>query len=123
MAQALLDSGTTAFFAAAPARFEAEIRACFPSGTSATVSDQHSALMDFLDTPELVAVFPRAALPFPQIGAGFAYAASGAVLRETWAVRMTNAVTDAQLLPGWVPLYGRDTLDELKPFFHPGSPS
>ena len=79
--------------------------------------------MKFLDTPELVAVFPRAALPFAQAGAGFAYAAPGRALREAWSVRLTNAVQDASLLSGWVPLYGPGTLRELQPIFQPENPS
>ena len=82
-----------------------------------TVSDRHDTLMEFLDTSETVAVLPRAAFPMPQAGVGFAYAAPGRSLRDTWSVRLTNAVQDAQLLSGWIPLYGRDTLEELRPLF------
>ncbi|MBR4211321.1 MAG: hypothetical protein IKR84_02900 [Oscillibacter sp.] len=119
MARALSERGVTELFAAAPPRFDAEIRACMPPNLAATVSERHNDLLDFLDTPEAVAVLPRAALPFPQIGAGFAYAAPGLTLRQTWAARLTNAVQDASLLPGWVPLYGPDTLRELQPIFRP----
>ena len=117
--RALFDNGATRFFVAAPPDYGEEIRACLPSGASATVSDRQDALMAFLDGPEFVAVLPRAALPMPQIGAGFAYAASGDSLRKAWAVRLTNAVQDAELLPGWVPLYDRDTLQEIQPHFQP----
>ena len=119
MARALSERGVTELFAAAPPRFDAEIRACMPPNLAATVSERRDALLDFLDTPEAVAVLPRAALPFPQVGAGFAYAAPGLTLRQTWAARLTNAVQDASLLPGWVPLYGPDTLRELQPIFRP----
>ena len=119
MARALSGNGAERLFVAAPPRYEADVQACTPPNLSATVSDRHDALMDFLDAPGFVAVLPRAALPMPQIGAGFAYAAPGDSLREAWAVRLTNAVQDAELLPGWIPLYGLDTLEELKPFFEP----
>ena len=119
MFRALSDNGATRFFVAAPPNYDAEIKRCLPPDASATVSDRQDALMAFLDGPEFVAVLPRAALPMPQIGAGFAYAASGDSLRKAWAVRLTNAVSDAELLPGWVPLYGRDTLKEMQPYFQP----
>ncbi|MBQ9492925.1 MAG: hypothetical protein IJR54_04230 [Oscillibacter sp.] len=123
MARALTKNGVTHLFVSAPPRYEAEIRACLPPGLSALVSERHDALMEFLDTPDPVAVLPRAALPFARAGAGFAYAAAGSTLREAWAVRLTNAVQDASLLSGWVPLYGRDTLRELQPVFQPEAPS
>ena len=119
MFRALSDNGAKRFFVAAPPRYDAEIKNCLPLDASATVSDRHDALMEFLDGPDAVAVLPRSALPMPQIGAGFAYAASGDSLRQAWAVRLTNAVTDAELLPGWVPLYGRDTLEEMQQYFQP----
>lgn len=123
MSRALTADGVTRLFVAAPPRFGAEIRDCLPPGLSAQVSERHDALMEFLDTPESVAVLPRAALPFPQIGAGFAYAAPGDVLRQAWGVRLTNAVQDASLLSGWVPLYGLDTLRELESIFKPETTS
>lgn len=119
MARALSAQGATRFFLAAPPRLWESLRVCAPHGAEFQVSDRHDSLMAFLSTPETVAVFPRAALPIPQAGAGGAYAASGDALRQTWSVRMTNAVQDAELLSGWVPLYGRETLDELKPHFQP----
>lgn len=123
MSRALAADGVARLFVAAPPRYDAQIRDCLPPGLSARVSERHDELMSFLDTPESVAVLPRAALPFPQIGAGFAYAAPGDTLRQAWAVRLTNAVQDASLLSGWVPLYGLDTLRELQPFFKPETPS
>ena len=117
MFRALADSGVKSCFVAAPPDYDADIRACLPPDMSVTVSERHDALMQFLDAPDMTAVLPRAALPMPQAGAGFAYAAPGRSLRETWAVRLTNAVQDAQLLSGWLPLFGRDTLDELRPLF------
>ena len=123
MARALSANGVTRFFVAAPPRYADEIRACAPPGVSVTVSERHDALMGFLGGSDMVAVLPRAALPMPQIGAGFAYAAPGDSLRKAWGVRLTNAVPDAELLTGWVPLYGRGTLEELKPFFGPEAAS
>lgn len=119
MFRALSDCGVNSCFVAAPPRYDADIRACLPPGMSVTVSNRHDTLMEFLDTSGAVAVLPRAALPMPQIGVGLAYAAPGRSLRDTWAVRLTNAVQDAQLLSGWLPLFGRDTLDELRPLFQP----
>ncbi|MBR0281294.1 MAG: hypothetical protein IJQ81_06845 [Oscillibacter sp.] len=121
MFRALSDSGVKTCFVAAPPAYDADIRACLPPDMSVTVSDRHDALMEFLDTSGAVAVLPRAALPMKQAGAGFAYAAPGRSLRDAWAVRLTNAVQDAQLLSGWLPLFGRDTLDELRPLFPPES--
>lgn len=123
MVRELTSRGVTRFFVAAPARYADEIRACCPPSARATVSDLHADLMDFLSAPDLVAVLPRAALPVPQAGIGFAYAASGDSLRETWRVRMTNAIGDAIPLGGWIPLYDRKTLEELRPFFQPEPPS
>lgn len=119
MFRALRGDGASRLFIAAPPRYDAQIRACAPPDASVTVSDRHDALMGFLDAPDLVAVLPRAALPMKQAGAGFAYAAPGVSLRDTWSARMTNAVQDAQLLSGWVPLYGRDTLNEMRTIFQP----
>lgn len=119
MARKLSGDGATRFFVAAPPRYAADIRDCFPTDAAVTVSDRRDALMDFLSGAEAVAVLPRAALPMPKAGAGFAYAASGDSLRQAWDVRLTNAVPDAALLSGWVPLYGRDTLGELLPIFEP----
>ena len=45
---------------------------------------------------------------------GFAYAASGRELRETWRTRMTNSVQGAELVPGWLPVYGPDTIQEIE---------
>ena len=119
MFRALCAEGALRFFIAAPPRYDAQIRACSPPDAAVIVSDRRDALMSFLDAPDMAAVLPRAALPMKQAGAGFAYAAPGASLRDAWAVRLTNAVQDAQLLSGWVPLYGRGTLEELKPIFQP----
>ena len=80
-----------------------------------TVSEQQSDLMAFLNTPDLVGVLPRAALPMEGVGAGFAYAASGYELQEAWKEKMTNAVQGAVLMSGWLPIYGSDTIAELEP--------
>ena len=109
--------GVQRFFVVSPASFETEIRACFPADTDVVVSEQHSDLMAFLDTDESVLVLNRPALPFREAGAGFAYAAPGRALRETWKVRLTNAVQEAILCPGWVPVFNAETLAELGPVF------
>ncbi len=112
---ALRDLGVQRFFAAAPARCEAEIRACL-GGADVTVSELQSELMAFLDTDGDVVVFPRPAFPFAKAGPGFVYAAQGSVLRGIWKERMTNAVSEAELVPGWLPLYSRATLDEISAY-------
>ena len=33
---------------------------------------------------------------------------------------MTNNVQAAELVPGWLPVYGTDTLAELEPWFREG---
>ena len=138
MAERLRRDGVRRVFLAASPRDAEACRACFPAGTEVTVSDRHEELMHFLsavETVELseaegggslsppgdaarrVAVLPRAAVPVKQAGAGFAYAAPPESLREIWRVKMTNAVQDAELLSGWIPLYGPDTLAEIAPLF------
>lgn len=112
------DGASRAFLSAPPA-YRDQILACVPDGMSVTVSDRHDALMSFLEADGLTAVLPRAALPFAAAGPGMAYAAPGPSLAETWRVRLTNAVQDAQLLPGWIPIFGPETLDELDPLFDP----
>ena len=59
----LLADGVQRFFVVCGPRFAGEARACFPDGADVTVSEQHGELMDFLNTPDTVAVFTRAALP------------------------------------------------------------
>lgn len=73
--------------------------------------------MAFLNTPDPVLVLCRAALPAAQAGPGFAYAAPGYELQESWKERMTNQVTAAELVPGWLPVFGPDTIAELEPLF------
>ena len=41
--------------------------------------------------------------------------APGLELREIWKDKMTNAVSGAELLSGWLPVYSQDTIDELEP--------
>ena len=70
--------------------------------------------MAFLNTPDPVLVLCRAALPAEQAGPGFAYAAPGRELREVWKNQMTNAVSGAELVPGWLPVFGPETIRELE---------
>ena len=94
--------------------FAAEAAACFPEGTAVTVSEQHAELLDFLDTDETTLVLCRAAVPYAEAGPGFAYAAPGRELREVWKDQMTNAVSGAELVPGWLPVFGLETVRELE---------
>ena len=79
-----------------------------------TVSEQHAELLDFLDTDETTLVLCRAAVPYAEAGPGFAYAAPGRELREVWKDQMTNAVSGAELVPGWLPVFGPETVRELE---------
>lgn len=108
-AQCLAD-GVQRFFIVCPPRFAAEAAACFPEGTAVTVSEQHAELLDFLDTDETTLVLCRAAVPYAEAGPGFAYAAPGRELREVWKDQMTNAVSGAELVPGWLPVFGPETV-------------
>ena len=49
-----------------------------------------------------------------EAGPGFAYAAPGRELREVWKDQMTNAVSGAELVPGWLPVFGPETVRELE---------
>ena len=73
-----------------------------------------SDLESFLDTDEPVLVLPRAAFPMAEAGPGFAYAASGHELQSTWRKKMTNSIQGAELIPGWLPVYGPDTIAEIE---------
>lgn len=112
-AQCLAD-GVQRFFIVCPPRFAAEAAACFPEGMAVTVSEQHAELLDFLDTDETTLVLCRAAVPYAEAGPGFAYAAPGRELREVWKDQMTNAVSGAELVPGWLPVFGPETVRELE---------
>ena len=114
MSDKLLADGVQRFFVVCGPRFADQARACFPPEADVTVSEQYSELMDFLNVPDPVLVLPRAALPAPEAGAGFVYAAAGYELQEAWKERMTNNVTAAELVGGWLPVYGLDTIAELE---------
>ncbi len=111
----LLADGVQRFFVVCGPRFADEARRCFPAEADVTVSEQQSDLMAFLNSPDPVLVLPRAALPVAEAGPGFAYAAPGYDLQESWKERMTNAVTAAELVSGWLPIFGLDTIAELEP--------
>ena len=104
--------GVQRFFAVCGPRFAAEAGALLPP--DAAVSEQWSDLEAFLDTDEPVLVLPRAAFPMAEAGPGFAYAAPGRELQSTWRVKMTNSVQGAELVPGWLPVYGPDTIAEIE---------
>lgn len=89
----LLADGVQRFFVVCGPRFAAEARACLPEEADVTVSERQEDLMAFLNTPDPVLVLCRAALPAAQAGPGFAYAAPGYELQESWKERMTNQVT------------------------------
>ena len=112
--------GIQRFFAVCGPRFADEVRKILPP--EAEVSEQWRDLEAFLDTEEPVLVFPRAAFPLAEAGAGFVYAAPGRDLRDLWRVRMTNAVQGAELVSGWLPVYGPDTLEELETLMHSREP-
>ena len=115
MSNQLLADGVQRFFLACDNRFAEEARECFPAGAEVTISNRHDDLLAFLDTGEQVAVLPRSAIPMAEAGAGFAYAAPGRELREVWKDKMTNSVSGAELLPGWLPVYSQAVIDELEP--------
>lgn len=117
MCHSLLRKGVGTFFVVCSPRFAAEAKACFPEGAVVSVSEQHNDLADFLDTEETVLVLPRAAVPLEEAGPGFAYAASGHALQRAWKDRMTNNVQEAELVSGWLPLFGPETIAELEPLF------
>lgn len=115
MSNKLQADGVQRFFAVCGPRFAGEVRACFPADVDVTVSEQQSDLAAFLNQPDPVLVLPRAALPMAEAGAGFVYAAPGYELQESWKEKMTNAVTAAELVDGWLPVYGLETISELEP--------
>ena len=108
----LRNEGVQRLFAVCGPRFAEEARSVLPA--EADVSEQWKDLEAFLDTDEATLVLPRAAFPMEEAGPGFAYAASGRELRETWRTRMTNSVQGAELVPGWLPVYGPDTIQEIE---------
>lgn len=117
MSSQLLADGVQRFFLVCSPRFAQESRSCFPPEADVVISEQQSDLMAFLDTPDPVLVLCRAALPMAEAGPGFAYAAPGRALQEAWREKMTNAVGEAELVSGWLPVYGPDTIAELEPLF------
>lgn len=114
MSNKLQADGVQRFFVVSGPRFAEAARSCFPKDADVTVSEQQSDLMAFLNSPDQTAVFPRAALPLAEAGPGFAYAAPGYELQEAWKEKMTNNVSAAELLPGWLPIFGLDTIGELE---------
>ena len=115
MSNSLLANGVQRFFIVCAPQFADDVRACFPAGTEVIISEQQSDLMSFLNTPDPVLVLNRSAIPMAEAGPGFAYAAAGYELQEAWREKLTNAVQGAELVAGWLPVYGPDTLAELEP--------
>ena len=113
-AQCMAD-GIRRFFVVCPPRFAGDAAACFPPEAALTVSEQQSDLLDFLDTDEETLVLCRAAVPLAEAGPGFAYSAPGRELRQVWQEKMSNAVSGASLVPGWLPIFGPETIAELEP--------
>jgi len=104
--------GVRRFFAVCGPRFAGEAGRCLPP--DAVVSERWEDLEAFLDTGGQVLVLPRAAFPMAEAGAGFAYAAPGHELQSVWRERMTNSIQGAELVPGWLPVYGKDTVAEIE---------
>lgn len=110
----LLADGVKRFFVVCGPRFADEARRCFPEDADVTVSEQQKDLTAFLNTPDPVLVLSRAAMPMAEAGLGFAYQAPGYELQESWKEKMTNNVQAAELVPGWLPILGMDTIAELE---------
>lgn len=114
MGNRLRADGVQRFFVVCGPRFAEEARSCFPAEADVTVSERQGDLSAFLNTPDTTAVFLRPALPMEEAGPGFAYAASGYELQEAWRNGLTNRVEAAELLDGWMPLFGLETVAELE---------
>lgn len=108
----LRTEGVQRFFAVCGPRFAEEAGALLPP--QAEVSEQWTDLAAFLDTDEPVLVLPRAAFPMAEAGPGFAYAAPGRELADAWREKMTNNIQGAELVSGWLPVYGPDTVAEIE---------
>ena len=115
MGRQLLADGIQRLFLVCGPEWEREARGCLPAEAEVTVSDRREALMAFLNTPDPVLVLCRSAVPAEEAGPGFVYAAPGYELQEAWRERMTNSVQGAEPVPGWLPVYGPETIAELEP--------
>lgn len=109
----LRSEGVQRLFAVCGPRFAGEVRALLPP-EGGTVSERWTDLAAFLDTDGPVLVLPRAAFPMAEAGPGFAYAAAGRELAESWREKMSNNVQGAELVPGWLPVYGPRTIAEIE---------
>lgn len=109
--------GVQRFFLVCPERFAQEARACFPDDADVIISEQKRDLDAFLTTPDTVFVLSRAALPIADAGPGFAYRSSGYELLEAWKERMTNSITEAELVSGWLPVFNSSVIAEVEPIF------
>ena len=115
MCDKLQADGVQRFFIVCAPQYADEVRSCLPAGIETVLSNQHRELMEFLDTPEPVVVLTRAALPMAEAGSGFVYQAAGHELQNVWRERLTNFVHAAEMLAGWLPVYGMETIAELEP--------
>ena len=115
MGRQLLADGIQRFFLVCGPETAEAARACLPAEADVTVSDRKEALAAFLNTPDMVLVLSRSAVPWAQAGPGFVYAAPGYELQEAWRERMSNSVQGAVPVPGWLPVYGPETVAELEP--------
>ena len=104
--------GVQRIFVVCGPRFAEEARRCLPQ--TAQISEQWTDLESFWDTEDPVLVLPRAAFAMAGAGPGFAYSAPGRELAGVWREKMTNYVQGAELVPGWLPVYGPDTVAELE---------
>ena len=114
MGNRLRADGVQRFFVVCGPRFAQAARACFAEEAEVTVSERQEDLTAFLNTPDTVSVLLRPALPMEEAGPGFAYAAPGYELQEAWKNGLTNRVDAAELLSGWVPVFGPETVAELE---------
>ena len=62
----------------------------------------------------------RKELPYPQAGPEqHRQPHPGRELREIWRVKMTNSVQGAELVSGWLPVYGPETVAEIEALLRP----
>ena len=111
----LLADGVERFFLVCGPRFAEEARSCFPKEAQVLISEQKSDLDAFLTTPDPILVLPRAALPMGEAGVGAVYEAPGYELLESWKERLSNQVSAAELVEGWIPIFSTETIVELEP--------
>ena len=112
MREKLQANGVQKFLVVCGEAYREEAKACFLPDTELTLSDRMEDLQAFLDTDEPVQVLNRAVMPMPKAGPGLVYQVPGHALQEAWQERLTGRIQDAEMLPGWLPVY-RESLAEL----------